>query len=247
MRQDESDWFPISFPKHCVFGHILLNTDPLDDVDSWKKVVQPSKKPRSVGPHRSNLMQTVWKTTSNKKLRHKNKKSRSITLQLPGEQDKKIKGPRSGNTPDDIKFRSEHTHNDHISTISDIQELRSVDDSSIPQRMTNVAGHPKNRLCINSGACLPILFNKELLGKLNDIKVTVKIQAGGKPFHIKQIGSLHQALRHLPLTVSAYYYSETTIANLLSFAKLADEYYIICNTRIDDTIYVQSKDDGKYL
>ena len=31
------------------------------------------------------------------------------------------------------------------------------------------------------------------------------------------------------------------------FVKIADKYYIICNTRIDDVIYVQSKDDGKYL
>ena len=35
--------------------------------------------------------------------------------------------------------------------------------------------------------------------------------------------------------------------NLLLFAKLVDEYYIICNTRVHDAIYVQSKDDGKYL
>ena len=34
---------------------------------------------------------------------------------------------------------------------------------------------------------------------------------------------------------------------MLSFAKLTDEYYIICNTRVDDAIYVQSKDNGKYL
>ena len=34
---------------------------------------------------------------------------------------------------------------------------------------------------------------------------------------------------------------------MLSFAKIADEYYIICNTRVDDEIYVQSKDNGKYL
>ena len=33
----------------------------------------------------------------------------------------------------------------------------------------------------------------------------------------------------------------------MSFAKITDEYYIICNTRVDDAIYVQSKDDGKYL
>ena len=113
--------------------------------------------------------------------------------------------------------------------------------------MTSVAGHPKNRLYNNSGASLYILFNKELLGELNIIEVPLKIQAGGKPFHIKQIGSLHQALRHLPLPLSIYHYSETAIANLLLFVKLADEYCIICNTRIDDVIYVQSKDDGKYL
>ena len=113
--------------------------------------------------------------------------------------------------------------------------------------MTSVAGHPKNRLYIDSCASLHILFNKELLGELNDIEVPLKIQDGGKPFHIKQIGSLHQALSHLPLSVSVYHYSETAIANLLSFAKLVDEYYIICNTSIINAIYVQSKDDGKYL
>ena len=34
---------------------------------------------------------------------------------------------------------------------------------------------------------------------------------------------------------------------MLSFAKLANEYYIICNTRVDNAIYVQSKEDSKYL
>ena len=53
-------------------------------------------------------------------------------------------------------------------------------------------------------------------------------------------------MQRLPLPVSAYHYSENNIANLLSFAKLADEYYIICNTRVDDTIYVQSKNNWIY-
>ena len=64
---------------------------------------------------------------------------------------------------------------------------------------------------------------------------------------MSQIGSLHQALQHIPLPVSTYHYSETTIVNSLWFAKLANEYYIICNTRNDDVIHVQSKDGGKYL
>ena len=42
-------------------------------------------------------------------------------------------------------------------------------------------------------------------------------------------------------------YSETDIVNLLSFGKFADECYIIRDTRVDDVIQVQSKDDGKYL
>ena len=80
-----------------------------------------------------------------------------------------------------------------------------------------------------------------------NLNKSIKIQAGGKPIHLSQIRSLHKALQHLPLPVSMYHYSENAIANLLSFAKLADDYYIICNTRIDEALFVQSKDDGKYL
>ena len=168
----------------------------------------------------------------------KNKKSRSVTIQIPGDRDKKKKGSRSDNTPGHIKLRCEHTPNDPISIISDIQELRSTDNSSTPQRMTSVAGHPKNRLYIDSGASLHILFNKELMGELHNIDKPLKIQTGGKPSHIKQIGSLYQALQHLPLPITVYHYSETAITNLLLFAKLTNEYYIICNTRIDDVTYI---------
>ena len=73
MEQDKADRFFISFPRHCVLGHVLSDTDPLDEVDSWKEVVRPSKKPRSVDPRRSNPIQTIRKRTSNKKLRQKNK------------------------------------------------------------------------------------------------------------------------------------------------------------------------------
>ena len=56
MEQDKADRFSISFPRHCVFGHVLSDTNPLNDVDSWKEAVGPSKKPRSVDPRRSNPM-----------------------------------------------------------------------------------------------------------------------------------------------------------------------------------------------
>ena len=35
--------------------------------------------------------------------------------------------------------------------------------------------------------------------------------------------------------------------NLLSFTKFTDEYYIMCNTRVNDAIYDQSEEGGKYL
>ena len=172
--------------------------------------------------------------TSNKKTRQKNKKSRSATTPIPEK-------PRSAPIPEKTRSASEKIQ------VPEPEETRSGDDALTPQRLASVAGHPKNRLYIDSGASIHILFNKELLGGIVNLDRALKIHAGGKPIHLSQIGSLHQALQHLPLPVSTYHYSENAIANLLSFAKLADDYYIICNTRVDDAIYVQSKDDGKYL
>ena len=75
--------------------------------------------------------------------------------------------------------------------ISDIHQLRGENKDSTPQRMTSVAGHSKNCLYIDSGASLHILFNKELMGGLHNIASHFKIQAGGKPFQMKQVGSPH--------------------------------------------------------
>lgn len=82
---------------------------------------------------------------------------------------------------------------------------------------------------------------------IKDLDRLMDIAAGGKNIRLSQIGSLHTALRHLPLPRDNYHYDDIAIANLLSFARLADDYYILCNTRIDDVIYVQSKEDGKFL
>ena len=38
-EQDSADRFSINFPRHCVLGHVLSDTNPLDEVDSWKEVV----------------------------------------------------------------------------------------------------------------------------------------------------------------------------------------------------------------
>ena len=52
-ERDYMDCFRINFLRHCMLGHVLSDSDPLDDLGPWKEVVQPIKKPRSVGPHKS--------------------------------------------------------------------------------------------------------------------------------------------------------------------------------------------------
>ena len=110
-----------------------------------------------------------------------------------------------------------------MNIISELKESRSVKEDSTPQHTASVAGHPKNRLYIDNGASIYIIFNNELMGKLVSLNRPLKIQAGDKSIHILQIRSLHQVLQHLPLPVNVYHYSKTAIAILLLFAKLADE------------------------
>ena len=55
-----------------------MDSNLLNDVNSWKEVVRPTKKPRSVGKHKSKPK----KTTSEKKTNQKNKKSRSVTRSM---------------------------------------------------------------------------------------------------------------------------------------------------------------------
>ena len=54
-----------NFSFHCILEQVSLDTDLLNNVVLWKEVVQPTKKPRSVGPHKSRLE----KITSQKKTR----------------------------------------------------------------------------------------------------------------------------------------------------------------------------------
>ena len=116
------------------------------------------------------------------------KKSRSVTIQL-------LENPRSKNN----KSRSD--------TIQLLEKPRSARSPEIPRSVKipipeteeSRSGkevstrHPKNCLYINSGTFINILFNKELLGGLVNLDRPLKIQAGGKPINLSQIGSLHQA------------------------------------------------------
>ena len=71
------------------------------------------------------------------------------------------KESRSDSTQRPKKPRSVRTQKYPMNKISDPEESRSTKKDSTPQRMTSVAGHPKNRLYIDSGASLHILFNKK--------------------------------------------------------------------------------------
>ena len=53
-----------------------MDSDLLENIDSWKEVVRSSRKPKSVGPSKSKLR----KTTSKENINQKNKKSRSVTI-----------------------------------------------------------------------------------------------------------------------------------------------------------------------
>ena len=53
MESDYIDRFCIKYSIHCVLKQVLLDSDPLGEVDSWKEVVRPSKKPNSVGQRKS--------------------------------------------------------------------------------------------------------------------------------------------------------------------------------------------------
>ena len=155
-----------------------------------------------------------------------------MIIQIP-EEPRSVKTPKK---PRSVKI-----------SMSEPNKSVSGKENSTQQHMASMTGHPNNCLYIISAASIHTFFNKELFGGLMNLDRPLNIQTGGKSIHLSQIGSLHQALHHLPLSESTYHYSENAVTSLLSFSKLADKHYIICNTEVDDEIYIQSKDVGKYL
>lgn len=216
-----------------VLGHFLSDRDPHIGVDPGLEI-DPRWIPRSgnMSPQTQTNMGTGSQSqTSNakrKKLRSDEK------LQQVQRQWVRLCGkPRS----DDKELRSEPRSDN---------KLRS-EPRSDRQSDKSIAGHPKNRLYLDSGASVHITFNQDLLNEHRPLKKALNISAAGKPLQLKEVSTLHKALQHLPLPKDDIYYEPQVIANLLSFARLADEYHIICNTQVDDAIYVQSKEDRKYL
>ena len=114
---------------------------------------------RSVGPYKSKPKQN----TNQKKINQKNKKSRSVTIQIP-------KKPKS------VKIQTPEP-----------EVLLGGKNTSMPQCLVSVARHPDNCLYINSGVSVHTLFNRELLGGLIKLDQVIKVQAGGKIIHLSQI------------------------------------------------------------
>ena len=61
------------------------------------------------------------------------------------------------------------------------------------------AGNPKNRLYLDSGASVHILFNRELMGDMTLLDTPLNISGAGLNIKLHEAESLHEALRHLPL------------------------------------------------
>ena len=121
------------------------------------------------------------------------------------------------------------------------EESRSGDDALTQQRLASVAGHPKNCLYINSGASIHILFNKELLGGIVNLDRALKIYAGGKPIHLTQIRSLHQALQHLLLPVKmpsqTYYHLQSLPMIITSSVTQGLTMRYMCRARAMENTY----------
>ena len=64
------------------------------------------------------------------------------------------------------------------------EELRSGEDTLTPQRLVSMAGYSKNRLNIDSGEFVHILFNRELFGGLIKLDQIINIQVSGKPINL---------------------------------------------------------------
>ena len=78
MDLENIDRSCINFLCHCVLNQVNSDINLLDNMDLKKVVLRPTKKPRSVGPHKSKLE----KITSKKISCLKNMKFRSVSTQL---------------------------------------------------------------------------------------------------------------------------------------------------------------------
>jgi len=239
-----------------ICGHFVMDCDALSKVDPLTEITSSLKS-------RSAMPQSTAEATGQSNSRAQSRSATTGTMKSRSAKSQRANTaqPRSANTakPRNVtkKSRSDNTQKSKSGNTNTNNAIKPSTQTKTPRvkfkdmnmniNLKSHAGHNSNRLYLDSGASVNIIFNRGLLGKLKTLLKPIQIAAAGKPMELQQVSSLHKALQHLPLPTEELYYEPTAIANLLSFAKIADEYYVICNTRIDDAIYVQSKSDGRYL
>ena len=106
MNSEYNNRSNINFPLHYALNQIYLNTDLVDEVILTKSVLRPTKKQRSVGPHKSILKKngnTKYSCVENKKFRSVNKSLYGIHVDF----DNYKEGLRTTTTPIIHKQRQE--------------------------------------------------------------------------------------------------------------------------------------------
>ena len=69
-NSEYNDYFVLNFPLQFTFNQVGSTTDPLDKVVLTEIILRPTKKPKSVGPHKSILKKNGNKRKYTKKTRN---------------------------------------------------------------------------------------------------------------------------------------------------------------------------------
>ena len=114
------------------------------------------------------------------------------------------------------------------------------------QKQYSCGGLHRNRIFIDSGVSVMLMFNGNLLDAISMLRNPRGINTGGGSFHTTQTGSLTNALHHLPPPKDGYLFNSDTVANLVSMAVVSDNHCIVMDTDVDNSIYVFN-DDVTYI
>ena len=102
-------------------------------------------------------------------------------------------------------------------------------------------------IILDSGANLNIFSNADLLEQVKHVPSLAKrIRGAAGLFHCNMLERLTSNLGDLPLPTSDYYYSPSSMANILSLATLSKSHQIYMDTNLDNAFYVFDE-KGRYL
>ena len=105
------------------------------------------------------------------------------------------------------------------------------------------ANVPQNTLALDSGASVHFFSNKNLMEKCYELGRASTIHCGGISSSYSTVGILNKELKKLPLPQGPVYVTKNGISNLVSLSKLAKDYRIVMNTKIENAFFVFN-DDG---